>query len=216
MDTTWTQDRIIGLLERSDLAVERAIVALYDRQTQDEKVDSTTKHDNARGFRKNHDHTGSFFARIILKGWKQDGNKNRVHLNPYKLAKARGIVLHYSRQLAEAANTKQGITVPSPKRRPRSTKATTSPTPVSDREPPVGSWASVARMMASGDDSGFDWDAWRKDQMKETNVGFATSAVHRSRAARVASSRCRARDPSTLSSRGPRRTSTRQLARCGR
>jgi len=33
-------------------------------------------------------------------------------------------------------------------------------------EPPAGSWASVARMMAAGDDSDFDWDAW-KDQMKD-------------------------------------------------
>jgi hypothetical protein len=34
-------------------------------------------------------------------------------------------------------------------------------------EPPVGSWAMVARMMAENDDSGFDWDAW-KDEMKDT------------------------------------------------
>lgn len=34
------------------------------------------------------------------------------------------------------------------------------------REPPLGSWASIARIMAEGDDSGFDWDAW-KDEMKE-------------------------------------------------
>lgn len=33
--------------------------------------------------------------------------------------------------------------------------------------PPPGSWADVARIMAEGDDSGFDWDAW-KDQMKES------------------------------------------------
>ena len=32
-------------------------------------------------------------------------------------------------------------------------------------EPPPGSWAATARMMASGDDSGFDWDLW-KDEMK--------------------------------------------------
>ena len=36
-------------------------------------------------------------------------------------------------------------------------------------QPPAGSWADVARMMASDDDSGFDWDAW-KDQMKEDNA----------------------------------------------
>lgn len=34
--------------------------------------------------------------------------------------------------------------------------------------PPPGSWADVARMMAQGDDSGVDWDAW-KDEMKETD-----------------------------------------------
>jgi hypothetical protein len=32
--------------------------------------------------------------------------------------------------------------------------------------PPAGTWASVAFLMAQGDDSGFDWDAW-KDEMKE-------------------------------------------------
>jgi hypothetical protein len=169
----WTQDRIAGLLERSDLAVERALVTLYDRQTQDEKVDSTTKHDNARGFRKNHDHTGSFFARIILKGWKQDGNKNRVHLNPTKLAKARGIVLHYTRQLSEAANMKQGIEVPARVTRSRRAKATAS-APSSDlREPPVGSWASVARMMAeTGMMTGDEADRW-KDEMKERDMDDA-------------------------------------------
>ena len=31
--------------------------------------------------------------------------------------------------------------------------------------PPPGSWAATARMMAQGDDSGFDWDRW-KDEMK--------------------------------------------------
>jgi hypothetical protein len=161
----WTKATIQHLLNTNDLAVERAIVAIYDRQTQDEKVASCTKHHNARGFRKNHDHTGSYFARIILKGWRQPEGKKHVHLNPVKLTKARGIVLHYGRQLAEIANAKQGITVP-PKRRRSRTVVTTSDARGSHREPPVGSWASVARFMAEGDTSGFDWDAW-KDEMKE-------------------------------------------------
>lgn len=41
-------------------------------------------------------------------------------------------------------------------------------TTFSRHEPPPGSWADIARMMAQGDDSGFDWDAW-KDEMKETD-----------------------------------------------
>lgn len=36
-------------------------------------------------------------------------------------------------------------------------------------QPPLGSWASVARMMASEfPDDGIDWDRW-KDEMKETD-----------------------------------------------
>jgi hypothetical protein len=35
--------------------------------------------------------------------------------------------------------------------------------------PPPGSWAATARMMAQGDDSGFDWDRW-KDEMKERDM----------------------------------------------
>jgi len=167
-NTPWTKDRIIDLLKRSDLAVERALVTLYDRQTRDEKDVSATRHTNHVGFRKNHDHTGSYYACIILKGWKQDGHKNRVHLNPVKLAKARGIVLHYHRQLTEAANAKHPVVGSGPS--VARTVVTTSAPRGSDREPPVGSWASVARMMAAGDDSGFDWDAW-KDEMKEADGG---------------------------------------------
>lgn len=103
----WTKDRIAHLLNTNDLAVERAIVALYDRQTQDEKRDSDTKHDNRRGFRANHAPTMSYFARIILKGWKAPGGKRRVWLNPVKLAKARHVALQYHRQLCEIANAKQ-------------------------------------------------------------------------------------------------------------
>jgi hypothetical protein len=102
----WTKERIQHLLNTNDLAVERALVTIYDRQTQDEKQDSDVKHDNQRGFRANHASKGSYYARIVLKGWKQDRNKNRVHLNPVKLATARAMVLHYHRQLCEIANAK--------------------------------------------------------------------------------------------------------------
>ena len=36
--------------------------------------------------------------------------------------------------------------------------------------PQPGTWAYTARMMAEGDDSGFDWDAW-KDEMKDRDLG---------------------------------------------
>lgn len=102
----WTKDRMQALLTTNDLAVERALVVIYDRQTHDEKRDSETKHHNARGFRKNHDHTGSRLACYVLKGWKQINGKKRLHLNQANLEKARTIVLHYHRQLCEVANEK--------------------------------------------------------------------------------------------------------------
>lgn len=32
-------------------------------------------------------------------------------------------------------------------------------------QPPINTWAAVARLMAQDDDSDFDWDAW-KDNAK--------------------------------------------------
>lgn len=114
----WTKERIQHLLATNDLAVERAIVAIYDRQTQDEKDVNAARHDNRRGFRSNHANTGSFFARIILKGWKQDrlaGRPRQVHLNPEKLAKARRIAMQYHRQLCEVANVKEEAAARNPR-----------------------------------------------------------------------------------------------------
>lgn len=100
----WTKESIQNLLRTNDNAVERAVVAIYDHQTQDEKRDADTKYHNMIGFRANHASTLSFYARIILKGWKQDGHKNRVHLHPTKLAKARKFISQYHRQLCDIAN----------------------------------------------------------------------------------------------------------------
>jgi len=163
--STWTPDRIRHLLNTNDRAVERAIVVLYDRQTQDEKRDSDTKHDNQRGFRANHASTMSYFARIILKGWKQDRNKDRVHLNPVKLAKARGVALQYTRQLCEHANRMAEINRQEDVRERKKANFVDPPARVSRVEPPPGSYAATARAMAEIM-PGFDWDAW-KDQMKD-------------------------------------------------
>lgn len=106
METTkeWTVEMVLALLDSNPLAVERALVALYDRQTQDEKRDSDTRHDNQRGFSAAHASTGSYFARLVMKGWQRDGHRHNTHLYPDKLAKARAMVKRYRRQLVEVAN----------------------------------------------------------------------------------------------------------------
>jgi hypothetical protein len=96
----WNEAKIKNLLNSNDLAVERAIIAIYDRQTQDEKSASDTKHRNGRGFRSNHASKGSYYARWCLSGRRLTG---------HHLANARKIALHYVRQLAEVAVNKNSV-----------------------------------------------------------------------------------------------------------
>lgn len=95
-----TKESIQDLLLKSDKAVERAMVVIYDRQTQDEKATSDTRHTNQRGFSGAHASKGSYYARWILSG---------RHLTGSHLAKARAMSMHYWRQLIEAAELKSGL-----------------------------------------------------------------------------------------------------------
>ena len=93
----WNEAKIEKLLRENDRAVERAMVAIYDRQTQDEKATSDTRHNNGRGFRANHASKGSYYARWVLGGRRLSG---------HHLENARKIALHYRKQLAAVANAK--------------------------------------------------------------------------------------------------------------
>lgn len=102
----WNKERVLELLRTNDLAVERAVVALFERQTADEKATNDTRHDNTVGFTAAHARTLSFYAKVILAGWKREG-KNKTYLFPNKMEKARRFVSHYHRQLCEIANKKE-------------------------------------------------------------------------------------------------------------
>jgi hypothetical protein len=92
---TWTEQQIIALLTCNNRAVERAILAIYDRQTQDEKRSDDTKHDNKIGFSAGDAKKGSYYARWVMSG----RNLSRHHLN-----RARRMAVKYRRQLTEIAN----------------------------------------------------------------------------------------------------------------
>lgn len=89
-----------SLLNTRADAVERAMVVLYDRQTSDEKVISSTKYHNNRGFAHNAAKAGSFFARLVL-------GKRELYAD--NLVRARGIALKHSMQLAENLVMRQGV-----------------------------------------------------------------------------------------------------------
>lgn len=92
-----TRESISELLRTNDRAVERAMVAIYDRQTADEKSSSDTRHSNSIGFSGAHASKGSYYARWVLSGRRLTG----AHLD-----KARRMSLRYVRQLLEIAEEK--------------------------------------------------------------------------------------------------------------
>jgi hypothetical protein len=90
----WTEKEIIALLTRDD-AVERALVAIFNRQTEDEKRSEDTKHTNTVGFSSSDAKLGTYYAKWVLSG---------KHLTGSHLERARKMAHKYRRQLTEQAN----------------------------------------------------------------------------------------------------------------
>jgi hypothetical protein len=99
--TTWTKDSIKTLLLTNPRAVERAMLVLFARQTEDERVNQTTRHENARGFTAAHARKGSYYAK-----WVRSGR----NLTGHHLDRARTMALHYTRQLLEEVEAKASKT----------------------------------------------------------------------------------------------------------
>lgn len=91
---------ISSVLFKSDYAVERAIVALYNRQTGDEQSSRDTRHRNGVGFSGADARLGSYWARWVLSG------KN---LTGKHLLNARKMSLKYIKQLSEIATERMEL-----------------------------------------------------------------------------------------------------------
>ena len=98
-NTCWTPETIKSLLDRSNAAVERAVVAIFRRQTADEREAAQTRHHNNQGFAACHAHRGTYYAQWVLSG---------RHLDGRHLEKARRMVRRYAGQLCEIATARQG------------------------------------------------------------------------------------------------------------
>lgn len=117
----WTRDEINVLLLTNDIAVMRAIVRLFEMQTEDEKASGDAKNLNNRGFNAADAKAGTRMARwllgmndrnvrryppkdlrmplcnVVLKAYRQDGGS--------VMDRARKIALKHSAQLVEVANS---------------------------------------------------------------------------------------------------------------
>ena len=102
----WTTEAITELLRSNNRAVERAIVAIFNRQTNDEKSIEATRHSNSVGFSASDARRGTYYAKWILSG---------KHLSGPHLDKARGIAIKYRGQLADIAASKSSGASKAPK-----------------------------------------------------------------------------------------------------
>lgn len=93
----WTRDEITTMLNTSTHAVERAMVALWELQEEDERADGNTRHHNGRGFAHSTVGSGTYFANWVRSGRRLTGRH---------LAKARRIALFHAGQLTAMANMK--------------------------------------------------------------------------------------------------------------
>lgn len=92
----WTEQDIKVLLQTSDKAVCRAVVAIYERQTEDEQEIQHTKNVNGVGFNGPDSKFLSYCATWIKSG---------KPLNGKFLDKSREKIIKYRKQLAEIANS---------------------------------------------------------------------------------------------------------------
>lgn len=87
---TYTIDDIIHMVRTDDKAVLRAVVAIWKRQTNDERVEKGTKWTNHFGFSKRHVTKGTMLAEKIF------ANKP---LTAEEMADAKAIAYSYRKQL---------------------------------------------------------------------------------------------------------------------
>lgn len=92
------REKVQKLLMENNKAVLRGIIAIYNRQTMDEKVAESTKQRNHQGFCAHDAPLLSLYAKQIL----QYGG-----LSPQQLNIARDRIIRYTKQLADIAEIKE-------------------------------------------------------------------------------------------------------------
>lgn len=91
----WRKEEVRFKLETDNNWLYRGLLAIYDRQTQDEKESDLTRHDNMVGF----NGVDSVILSSYAKSFKQWGR-----LTPRQIEVCRKKMLKYAGQLAKIAN----------------------------------------------------------------------------------------------------------------
>lgn len=100
-----TKDTILALIDRNDLAVGRALLALFNRQTAEEQGTGATVEQNGQGF----NGVDAAFGSSLAVQFRDKGS-----LSPRQIACGRKMLRKYAGQLAEIANAKAPAPVVAP------------------------------------------------------------------------------------------------------
>jgi hypothetical protein len=98
---SYTPEMIRERLESDDRWVQRALVALYKKQTADEQSTESTRHTNGVGFAQNDAAFLSSLAKQVLAG--RTLSAKQIHFARFSRT-GRPRIMKYARQLAEIAN----------------------------------------------------------------------------------------------------------------
>lgn len=101
---TWTEQEITDLLARSDKAVERALLRLYERQTAYEQSAERTNDENGVGFGAFDAEIFTSFAKQLLKGWHLSSKQLAICRKPFGKNSQIPRIAKYRKQLLEVAN----------------------------------------------------------------------------------------------------------------
>lgn len=105
MATKWTKEMILAKLDTNPVMVERSLIVIYNRQTQDEKVTQGTTQNNGMGFNGADAPIMSKFAEWVLKG-AEKGIPEGKRLSEKQRALTVKKLRKYATQLAKVANAK--------------------------------------------------------------------------------------------------------------
>lgn len=100
----WTKEQIKLRLETDDWWVSRAVVAIFNKQTEQEKSSEQTTEHNKVGFSAFDATILTSFAKQILKWDREENSKYSFPLSPKQLVMARKKIVKYAGQLAKIAN----------------------------------------------------------------------------------------------------------------
>lgn len=125
----WTKERIYQLLDENDKAVKRAVLAIYRRQTADERSVHGTRHVNGVGFNK----MDANFMTAMAVGILDEGKPGARPFTPKMLeASRRGIKKYWRQLLIEIERLQEGkqaevLPVDQPKPEPKDAKVVALP-----------------------------------------------------------------------------------------